>query len=183
MSISQSMSVPPEHLRDMYARVGADIRTDLAAQGLRIPDDPNVDRPTDYFGELPTNLDVLTNDDLAALMVKHQAWTRFVNGSHSDATAQKTVADRIRRGIRASITNERGKDFVETDPRYVESDCTYLYYELKSEIIAEMLRDARNGYQIISRLITLREQDLQQTTRRSTMESGSPFRNRRSITP
>lgn len=183
MTISQSMSIPAEQLRDMYAQVGSDIRTDLAAQGLRIPDDPNVDRPTDYFGDLPTNLDMLTNDDLAALMVRHQAWTRFVNGSHSDATAQKTVSDRIRKGVRAAITNERGKEYVDTDPRYVEADCAYLYYELKSEIIAEMLRDARNGYQIISRLITLREQDLQQTTRRGTLEGGSNFRNRRSLTP
>ena len=173
----------PEHLRDMYSQVGADIRNDLAAQGLRIPDDPNVDRPVDYAGELPQNLDVLGNDELAALMVRHQAWTRFVNGSFSESSAQKTVYDRIRKGIRASITNERGKDYVDTDPRYVEADCTYLYYELKTEMIEEMLRDARNGYQIISRLITLREQDLQQTTRRHTTEGGAPFKNRRSITP
>ena len=121
---------------------------------------------------------MMTNDELAHLMVVHQSWTAYLNGCHSASVAAKKVAERILKGVKSSIEQERGKEWVLSDPRFIKADAQLLFNDLKTEIIADALKAARNGYQLMSRLISLREQDTNQTTRRHVLTGSRLGRNR-----
>lgn len=161
----------PDDIEATYADVGTSVIKDLDRQGIYIPADPERDRPNNYEGDVPEDLDILSNDDLANLMVRHQAWTAYLNGCASAATASKKVAERALKGIKNEIELQRGKEYVHSDPRFIRADASLLYHELKVDIISDILKNARNAYQLMSRLVSLREQDQQQTTRRNVLTS------------
>lgn len=169
--ISNALSMSPEKISNTYADVSLSVVKDLTERGIYMQDDPERDRPSSYDGQVPENLDMLSNDELAHLMVMHQSWTTYLNGCHSSAQASMKVSSRALKGIRNSVEQERGKSYVDSDPRVIHADAQLLYHELKSDIIGDLLKSARNSYQLMSRLITLREQDLNQTTRRNVLTS------------
>jgi hypothetical protein len=178
LSITKSLITPPEKIEQAYSGVAMEALESLSQSGIYLQDDPTRDRPAEYDGQIPKNLDMLSNDELASLMVVHQSWTSYLNGCHSGSAASLKTAERALKGVKASITQERGKDYVLPDPRYIEADARVLYHEIKTDIISDILRDARNNYQLMSRLITLREQDMSQTTRRNVLTSSHRGRNR-----
>ena len=169
--ISRALSMKPEKISKTYADVSLNVIKDLTSHGIYMQDDPDRDRPNNYDGQVPENLDMLTNDELAHLMVMHQSWTSYLNGCHSSAQASMKVSSRALKGIRNAVEQERGKSFVDSDPRVIQADAQLLYHELKADIIGDLMKSARNSYQLMSRLITLREQDLNQTTRRNVLTS------------
>lgn len=171
MSISKALIMDPEEIEATYADVSTGVIRELDRQGIYIPADPERDKPRNYEGEIPEDLDVLSNDDLANLMVRHQAWTAYLNGCASAAAASKKVSERALKGIKNEIELQRGKEYVHSDPRFIRADAALLYHELKVDIIGDILKNARNAYQLMSRLVALREQDQQQTTRRSVLTS------------
>ena len=178
MSITKSLITPPNKKDQAYSTVAIEAMESLGQSGIYLQDDPDRDKPVEYDGQIPKNLDMLSNDELASLMVVHQAWTSYLNGCHSGSAASLKTSERALKGIKASITQERGKDYVLSDPRYIEADARVLFYEIKTDIISDILKDARNNYQLMSRLITLREQDMSQTTRRNVLTSSHRGRNR-----
>jgi len=169
--ISSSLSMNPEEIKNAYEDVSLSVVNDLSQSGIYMQDDPDRDKPSEYDGHVPENLDMLTNDELAHLMVMHQSWTSYLNGCHSSAQASMKVSSRALKGIKNSVGQERGKEFIDSDPRVIRADAQMLYHEIKADIIGDLLKSARNSYQLMSRLITLREQDLNQTTRRNVMTS------------
>jgi hypothetical protein len=174
-TIRSSLTMSPESIEEVYVDSHSTAMEDLARQGIFVSDSPE-DRPIEYTGAIPENLDMLSNDELAHLMVMHQSWTAYLNGCHSTAVASKKVADRALKGAKTSIEQERGKHGLESDPRYVRADASLLYHDLKVEIISDLLKAARSAYQLMSRLISLREQDVSQTTRRHVMSSSKSRR-------
>lgn len=177
-TISASLVMPPEKIRYTYSNISKDVARDLQSSGIFLRNDPERDKPREYDGQVPEDLDMLSNDELAHLMVIHQAWTSYLNGCYSTASASTKVADRTLKGVKSSIEQERGKNAVLSDPRYIKADAELLYCELKSDIIGDLLKMARTSYQLMSRLIALREQDMAQTTRRNVMQSSRIGRNR-----
>lgn len=169
--IANALVMDPDDIEQTYADVSSGVMRDLDRQGIYIPADPDRDRPRGYEGEIPEDLDVLSNDDLANLMVRHQSWTAYLNGCASAAAASKKVAERALKGIKNEIELSRGKEYVYSDPRFIRADAALLYHELKVDIITDVLKNARNAYQLMSRLVALREQDQQQTTRRNVLTS------------
>ena len=161
------INVPAEKISEMYDKVDRDLQNNIQNENLSTPRDLG-----EFRGEIPHDLDMLSNDDIANLMVKVQEYQRCVNSYLSDARNMKKVKQRILKGVKSAITIERGKEHVESDPRYIESDCALLYWEMKEEYLEDISKSASKSYQMISRLIALREQDLQQTTRREVFRKG-----------
>ena len=168
MNIKEALRLSPRQIEATYNEVALEAMQRLGEQGISLASN----KPEyEYDGQLPPDLDLLTNDELASLMVRHQEWTRYLNGCHSSANASKKVAQRSLRSIKNSIEQERGKEVVLSDPRFVEADVKFLFHELKEEIISDLLKDAKASYTLMSRLIALREQDLQATQKRHVMAS------------
>jgi len=178
VSIKTSLNLTPEAIEQEYRNSHTSAFEDLAKQQIYISDDPKRYKPSQYEGQVPEDLDTLTNDELAHLMVVHQSWTSYLNGCYSSSNAAKKVAEHILKGIKSSITAERGKEGLGSDPRFIRADATLVYHTIKVDLTADVLKSASNAYKLMSRLISLREQDMNQTTRRHVLSSSRSDRGR-----
>jgi len=164
MNLDQALNASVTQITDAYGNIVSDARAQLSRMGIRVTNDENTDRPRFrdgqfYDGQIPANLDHLSNDELTEIMSLHAEWTRYINGAISEAMAQRVVAQQKEKAVRASITAERGKDKYESDRRYISVAAELTYAEVMLTYLEAIKSTATNDYRVISRVITLRGQD------------------------
>lgn len=164
MNLDQALNASVTQIGDAYGSIVDEARAELARMGIRVTDDADLDRPRFktgefYEGQIPENLDSLSNDELTEIMSLHAEWTRYINGAISEAQARRVVAQQKEKAVRASITAERGKDKYESDRRYINVAAELTYAEVMLTYLEAIKSTATNDYRVISRVITLRGQD------------------------
>lgn len=170
------LNASPEKIAETYDPVPSSARATLEERGFRVPDDVSRDRPhydgAHYDGTLPRNLDQLPNDDVVELMAVHAEWMRYVNGSIAEAQAHRTAVAKKEKAMRASIIKERGKDAVESDVRYIDSGAELAYWDTILGYLEAIRSNASNDYKILSRIVTVRGQDLEMGNRVNNVRHG-----------
>lgn len=171
-----NLDATPEKIAEAYDPVPASARALIEQKGFRIPDDASRDRPVyagaHYDGTLPKDLDQLPNDEVVELMVVHAEWMRYINGSIAEATANKTAVAKKEKAIRSSIIKERGKDHVDSDVRYIEVGADLAYWDTIVSYLEAIKTNASNDYKILSRIVTVRGQDLEMSGRAHNIRHG-----------
>lgn len=175
-SVKINLNASPEDIDNAFRELPANARSTLEERGFRVPDDLEYDRPTYnngyYDGTLPRNLDQLPNHEVVELMAVHAEWMRYVNGSVAEATAHKTMLAKKEKAIRASITKERGKEHVDSDVRYIEVSADVTYWDTILGYLEAIRANASNDYKILSRIVTVRGQDIEVSARVNNVRHG-----------
>ncbi len=157
------LSASAEEIAAEYGKIAATAMVALEDKGLRIRNDPNMDRPvrsdnTYYNGEVPSNLDELDNRELTEIMSLHAGWTRYINAQLAEAEAQVKVHKRWEKALSAALEREKVPS-VDDDKRYIAVTSDLLYWEVILTYLEALKSDASNDYKTISRIITVRGLD------------------------
>lgn len=129
------------------------------------------------LSELGKDPDQLTNAELAALHLRYTAYAQFINTKLAEITAAHRIADNNLKHIIADLTNQFhvGKAVAKADvPHMVRAHSKYREYECEALKLYAMktILDARyTSYDkqaaAISRIITVRQMELEATLRDS----------------
>jgi len=153
-------------------------RSAVESKGLRIPDSSDTDRPfmsdgTLYDGCLPSNLEMLPNGDLVELMSVHAAWVSYVNAVLGDAQAELDVIKAKEKAVRSAVLKEVGKEEVDCDKRYIDVAAELAYHNAYLGYVEAIKSSASSGYKTLSRVITVRGQDVEMQGRYGNAQRGS----------
>lgn len=170
------LNATPERINAAFGTIPSSARSMIEGKGFRVPDDVNRDRPVYgqqyYDGTLPRNLDQLPNDEVVELMAVHAEWMRYINGSIAEAQANRTAVAKKEKAVRASIIKERGKDSVDSDVRYIDVSADLAYWDTIVNYLEAIRSNASNDYKILSRIVTVRGQDMEMGARVSNVRHG-----------
>ena len=172
-----SIDATPEQINAAFRDVASDARASLAARGLRVCDDIEMDRPRFrsgqlYDGRLPRDLDQLPNDDVVELLAVHAQWVAYVNGYMSEVSAQRAAVIKKEKAIKAAIVAERGKDKVDSDRRYIEVASELTHWDAMLCYLEGIKSTASNDYKTLSRTVTVRGQDMDMNSRHNNAQRG-----------
>ncbi len=142
------------------------INTEVSEEEL-----PNVnDEP--YRGVLPEDLDSLSTSDISNIMSAHIIWTRYVQGLLSDATVKLNCASQILSAVKSALIKEVGKDSFEFNDDYMKAMCSYQECSAMKTYLESAQNMCTQNYKVLSRVITLRGQDADTTSRLNNIQAG-----------
>lgn len=131
-----------------------------------------------YQGQIPPDLTILSDDHLGMYMTLLSNWIEYVGGKVALTDNARTQAKEQMKFVAARIrltfkNDEEGKrrsnperdDMVTTDPRFVEANSRYLYFENLHAYTKTALEAAEQKYKAVSRRVTQRENEISRGTR------------------
>lgn len=162
-------------INNTYQSIPDDVKASLELSGIRAEYESA--KPTfngeAYTGIIPENLDQLDTAEIAELMTAHIAWTRYVNGALSDATAKLKCFEDTLSAIKAVVVKAKGKDSFEFDEDYITANYNVLWWSTTKTYLESVNTSCSNNYKVISRIVTLRGIDQEQTIRVNSVKNGS----------
>jgi hypothetical protein len=153
---------------------------EMLDRGVKLPRRPRKESQfTDADGwyVVPNNLTELANDDLGELYTIVQACAAYVSGQLADVRNQYEVAKKQLGFITAHVKlNQTGaqkhKDTMSNvDIRVVEQDAKVTRLSCLLTLMEEARRAAEGDIKMISRIVTIREQDLTANQRADAIQS------------
>ncbi len=143
-----------------------------------------------YQGDIPSDLTVLTDQQLGQLLSMLSGWLAFTGIQMAIARMEKTVANSQLEFTEATIrfsykydednkkrTVQERDDMVHCDRRYVEAHRSYIYLDSFCTLVELVHKSAEQNYNAVSRRITQRGQEIDRGNRNSGVNNqfGSPL--------
>lgn len=177
-----------EEAQQLYeTRVNAAI-TEVGKKGFTMPPPPQWGTPSGvvpYRGELPTDLTVLTDDQLGMYMGLLSEWLNYVQMQLAEASTQQLKAKSSLAAVEAKLriayrldeekkkrSNPERDDHVGADRRFIEAQANLLYWETMYRYINAIAQGADNAFTAVSRRITQRGQDIERERRAHNQTGG-----------
>lgn len=164
-------------------------------RGLPLPPAPMTSASTQYQGDIPSDLTILSDQELGRYMSLLSLWINYVGVQMAMARMEKTIARHQLEFTEATIRlsykrDEDGKkrtgperdDMVHCDRRYIEANRTYIFLESFASLVEVVYKSAEQNFNAISRRITQRGQDTDRGSRGQHVQqvpSGQPLFGRR----
>lgn len=169
------MSNTIKKIYDAYENIPFSSKARLALLGINteVSEDelPSVnDEP--YRGVLPEDLDSLSTSDISNMMSAHIIWTRYVQGLLSDATVKLNCSSQILSAVKSALIKEVGKDTYEFNEEYMKAMCSYQECSAIKTYLESAEKMCTQNYKVLSRVITLRGQDSDTTSRLNNIQAG-----------
>ena len=177
MKLEESYSVTPEEAIKAYESVPTEVSACLSDMGVELSDSPRqiMYGELPYNGTLPRDYYTFSNDQLAELMSVHNEWTRYVQGLLAHVENMFRIATEKRAAAKSAIIKQRSKEVVECDRRYIIANQEYSHWRSVKTILEAADRGNSGVYQTLSRTITLRGQDQEQSSRQNSVSRGYAF--------
>jgi len=178
--VDHALTATPEEIEDAYSQTASEARSSLEEMGIRVPDCPMNDRPSlrdgeFYSGQLPSNLDELSNSEIVEVMAKHLEWIRYINGHLADSQVKKKIAARKVKAVESSVATTRGKDAVDSDRRCLQASAFDLsLHDARLTYLEAIKANAAQDYKTLSRIITIRGLDQEAQMRINSVQKGFP---------
>lgn len=186
--IRGSWKIKHEDMENAY-RVTEKAKDEMIRRGIKMPERPST-KDSDFtdrdgFPHMPENLMDLSNNDLGELYSIIGAWQTYIVGQvaeaevkHKEVSKHKKLVESKVRLQQAGLKNSADKTAAtETDVRYVSAN----EEEIESEAFLVLLRNAADNMEanrkIISRIISLRDQEVRSGSRLAGIRSSNAFRN------
>jgi len=177
-----AFSASPEDARVAYEGVTEKVSAHLMSLGIALYESDALPSymGTVYNGILPADLDVLTYNELAALMSAHMEWTRYVQAHLTRVQSEVLVLTEQLGAIKSAITKQRGKEALESDRRYIGVNVAFAEMRALQLHLEAADRMNTKSYTTLSRVVTVRGQDQETATRVNNIERGHALMGRRS---
>jgi len=147
---------------------------------------------TAYQGEIPSDLTVLSDQQLGQYMSMLSLWINYVGIQMALARMEKTIAKHQLEFTEATIrlsykrddegkkrTSQEREDMMRCDRRFIEANRTFVYLEAFASLIEVVYKSAEQNFNAVSRRITQRGQD-QDRGNRGHSVNNTPMMPRRS---
>lgn len=173
------MSNIVKKIYEMYENIPFSTKARLALAGINTEvyeeELPDVNSEP-YRGVLPKDLDSLSISDISDLMSAHVIWTRYVQGLLSDATVKLNCSQQILNSVKSALIKEVGKDSYEFNEDYLKAMCSYQEASAVKTYLESAQSMCNQNYKVLSRLITLRGQDQDTSSRLSNIQRSGNVR-------
>lgn len=140
-----------------------------------------------YQGEIPSDLTVISDQQLGFYMSLLSLWINYVGIQMAMARMEKTIARQQLEFTEATIrlsykqdddgkkrTSQEREDMMRCDRRFIDANRTYLYLETFASLTEVVYKSAEQNFNAISRRITQRGQDSDRGNRGHSVSSGNP---------
>jgi len=150
---------------------------------------------SEYRGEIPSDLTVLSDQQLGQYMSMLSLWINYVGIQMALARLEKTIAKHQLEFTEATIrlsykrddegkkrTSQEREDMMRCDRRFIEANRTFVYLEAFAALIEVVYKSAEQNFNAVSRRITQRGQDQDRGNRGhhvNNMQGNSPMIPRR----
>lgn len=127
---------------------------------------------TSYQGEIPSDLTVLSDQQLGHYMSLLSLWINYVGIQMAIARMEKNIAKHQLEFTEATIrlsykrddegkkrTSQEREDMMRCDRRFIEANRTFVYLETFAALIEVVYKSAEQNFNAVSRRITQRGQD------------------------
>ena len=132
---------------------------------------PMITAPS-FSGQLPDNLELLSNHEIAQFMGLNNEWAAYLRDQHSELEVQMAIVKEKEAAIKSSLLRVMDKSLIPSDARYVDVIETKLYFDSLAKKVEIHLKRADNNYKVLSRIISLRQQDEEKSRRTNSVRSG-----------
>jgi hypothetical protein len=176
-----AFSASPEDARVAYEGVTEKVANHLDALGITLYESDDLPSYLGgaYNGILPGDLDVLTYNELAALMSAHMEWTRYVQAHLTRVQSEVLVLGEQISAIKSAIVRQRGKESLESDRRYIAVNVALAEMRALQMHLEAADRMNTKSYTTLSRVVTVRGQDQETSARVNNIERGHALMGRR----
>ena len=164
-------SMPLSEATELYSTAQEDALASLATDGLDMPPRPMLSTGGYYDGHLPSDLNSFTNNQLGEIFTLQ---CQFADWVGSLATVEKAnlmnageklkVAQAAIRKSKSGTVQAR-EDATVTDSRYIHAKREVLYVETRASLLEYRAEVARRDLKVISRLITVKGQEIDMNRR------------------
>lgn len=132
-------------------------------------------KPPHFTGEIPQNIEMLSNSEIAMIMGENNAWVAYLRDQLSDIEIQISVCKEQESSVKSSLLRIMDKNLIASDARYVDVVENKLYFEALAKKVEIHLKRGDNNYKVLSRVITLRQNDEEKNRRHNSVQSGGKY--------
>jgi hypothetical protein len=172
VNFDQALTATPEQAKQAYAGVTDRVSDTLTSLGVSVTTTQPALHGQTYHGELPSNLDQLSYDQLSELMRANVEWNRYLNGHRTAVNNDLTVARQQLSAVKSAIVKQRGKDSLECDTRFININVEICELEALCAALDTAIQGAKDAYKLLSRSVTIRGQDQERVARTDNFERG-----------
>ena len=165
---SDAFVMSPEDINRAFSTIDKKVNNQLSnILGVN----PMITQPS-FSGQLPDNLELLSNHDIAQFMGLNNEWAAYLRDQHSELEVQMAIVKEKEAAIKSSLLRVMDKNLIPSDARYVDVIETKLYFDSLAKKVEIHLKRADNNYKVLSRIISLRQQDEEKSRRTNSVRSG-----------
>lgn len=178
MRLSDALTASPEQARTAYEGIGDSVNEILHTAGVSLGNLASRPRYNghEYDGSMPENMDELSYDEIANLMRANAEWTRYLLGHMTQVQVELKIVEQQISAVKSSITRTRGKEYVDSDLRYIELNVQQTTLKCLATAFEAAHQIAKDAYKVLSRQVTIRGQDQERERRNDNFERGRTIR-------
>jgi hypothetical protein len=168
----KALTASPEEASEAYGGVTERIADTLGRLGIPTGAPSPTCEGVPYSGSLPEDLDSLSYAALSNLMRANVEWNRYLHEHRTAISNEVIIAKEQLKAVRAAIIQQRGKDSLECDLRYINHNVARAELECLCAVLDTALQGAKDTYKLLSRVVTVRGQDQERVTRNENFSRG-----------
>jgi len=159
-------TMPLDEAEEAYDEAAIRALQKLGELGLELPPRPMMEDGSYYDGHLPADVNSYTNRQLGEIYSLQCRFTDWVHSEHIKAKAEAQNADQKLKQARAQVrktktgTVQAREDATTCDARFIQADARHQEADTFARLIEVRAEAAARDLKVLSRLITVKEQEI-----------------------